>query len=62
MMTTCLGSGSEDGENLRVFVLAFGSDVDGPLMDRLARETGGMRFDAAASSVGNAYLKISAEQ
>jgi Ca-activated chloride channel family protein len=62
MMTTCLGSGSEDGENLRVFVLAFGSDVDGPLMDRLARETGGMRFDAAANSVGNAYLKISAEQ
>jgi Ca-activated chloride channel family protein len=62
MMTTCLGSGSEDGEYLRVFVLAFGSDVDGPLMDRLARETGGMRFDAAAGSVGNAYLKISAEQ
>jgi Ca-activated chloride channel homolog len=62
MMTTCLGSGSEDGDGPRVFVLAFGSDVDGPLMDRLARETGGMRFDAAANSVGNAYLKISAEQ
>jgi Ca-activated chloride channel homolog len=62
MMTTCLESGSEDGDGLRVFVLAFGSDVDGPLMDRLARETGGMRFDAAANSVGNAYLKISAEQ
>jgi Ca-activated chloride channel family protein len=62
MMTTCLGAGNEDGEGTRVFVLAFGSDVDGPLMDRLARETGGMRFDAAANSVGNAYLKISAEQ
>jgi Ca-activated chloride channel family protein len=62
MMTTCLGSGSEEGDGPRVFVLAFGSDVDGPLMDRLARETGGMRFDAAANSVGSAYLKISAEQ
>ncbi|MCX7286999.1 MAG: extracellular solute-binding protein [Rhodobacterales bacterium] len=62
MMTTCLGSGSEESEGPRVFVLAFGSDVDGPLMDRLANETGGMRFDAAAGSVGNAYLKISAEQ
>jgi Ca-activated chloride channel homolog len=62
MMTTCLRAGSEDGEGIRAFVLAFGSDVDGPLMDRLARETGGMRFDAAAGSVGNAYLKISAEQ
>jgi Ca-activated chloride channel homolog len=62
MMATCLQSGSEDGDGLRVFVLAFGSDVDGPLMDRLARETGGIRFDAAAGSVGSAYLKISAEQ
>jgi Ca-activated chloride channel family protein len=62
MMATCLRANSEDGEGPRVFVLAFGSDVDGPLMDRLARETGGMRFDAAANSVGNAYLKISAEQ
>jgi Ca-activated chloride channel homolog len=62
MMTTCLGASSEDSDELRVFVLAFGSDVDGPLMDRLARETGGARFDAAVNSVGNAYLKISAEQ
>jgi Ca-activated chloride channel family protein len=62
MMTTCLRAGSEDSDDLRVFVLAFGSEVDGPLMDRLARETGGVRFDAAANSVGNAYLKISAEQ
>ncbi len=62
MMATCLQASSEDSDGLRVFVLAFGSDVDGPLMDRLARETGGMRFDAAAGSVGNAYLKISAEQ
>jgi Ca-activated chloride channel family protein len=62
MMTTCLSASSEAGDGPRVFVLAFGSDVDGPLMDRLARETGGMRFDAAAGSVGNAYLKISAEQ
>jgi Ca-activated chloride channel homolog len=62
MMATCLQAGSEDGDGLRVFVLAFGSDVDGPLMDRMARETGGARFDAAAGSVGTAYLKISAEQ
>jgi Ca-activated chloride channel homolog len=62
MMATCLAANSEVGEGPRVFVLAFGSDVDGPLMDRLARETGGMRFDAVAGSVGNAYLKISAEQ
>jgi Mg-chelatase subunit ChlD len=62
MMTTCLSAASEAVDGPRVFVLAFGSDVDGPLMDRLARETGGMRFDAAAGSVGNAYLKISAEQ
>ncbi|MGL4239359.1 extracellular solute-binding protein [Tabrizicola sp.] len=62
MMATCLAANSEQGEGPRVFVLAFGTEVDGPLMDRLARETGGMRFDAAAGSVGNAYLKISAEQ
>jgi Ca-activated chloride channel family protein len=62
MMATCLGASDEAGDGLRVFVLAFGADVDGPLMDRLARETGGVRFDAAAGSVGNAYLKISAEQ
>jgi Ca-activated chloride channel homolog len=62
MMATCLTANSEAGEGPRVFVLAFGGEVDGPLMDRLARETGGMRFDAAAGSVGNAYLKISAEQ
>jgi Ca-activated chloride channel family protein len=62
MMATCLAANSEAGEGPRVFVLAFGTAIDGPLMDRLARETGGMRFDAAAASVGNAYLKISAEQ
>jgi len=38
------------------------TEVDGPLMDRLARDTGGARFDAAAGSIRNAYLKISAEQ
>ncbi len=62
MMATCLAANSEAGEGPRVFVLAFGTEVDGPLMDRLARETGGMRFDAAAGSVGTAYTKISAEQ
>lgn len=62
MMTTCLAAMDEAGDGPRVFVLAFGTDVDGPLMDRLARETGGARFDAAVGSVGNAYLKISAEQ
>lgn len=62
MMATCLAAKSEAGEGPRVFVLAFGTEVDGPLMDRLARETGGMRFDASSGSVGTAYLKISAEQ
>lgn len=62
MMTTCLAANSEAEDGPRVFVLAFGSEVDGPLMDRLAQETGGARFDAAVGSVGNAYLKISAEQ
>jgi Ca-activated chloride channel homolog len=62
MMATCLSATDEAGDGPRVFVLAFGTEVDGPLMDRLARETGGARFDAAVGSVGNAYLKISAEQ
>jgi Ca-activated chloride channel homolog len=62
MMATCLAAKSEEGDGPRVFVLAFGTEVDGELMDRLARETGGMRFDASAGSVGTAYLKISAEQ
>jgi Ca-activated chloride channel homolog len=62
MLATCLAANSEADEGPRVFVLAFGTEIDGPLMDRLARDTGGMRFDAAAASVGNAYLKISAEQ
>ena len=62
MMATCLSAKDEAGDGPRVFVLAFGTEVDGPLMDRLARETGGVRFDAAVGSVGNAYLKISAEQ
>jgi hypothetical protein len=61
-MATCLSATDEAGDGPRVFVLAFGTEVDGPLMDRLARETGGARFDAAVGSVGNAYLKISAEQ
>jgi Ca-activated chloride channel homolog len=60
MFQTCLDTDAEV-EGLRVFVLALGDAVDGPVLDQIAQDTRGARFNADPASLRSAYMKISAE-
>lgn len=65
MMATCLkraGAGSETGETPRIFVIAYGEDVDNSVLKSLAAETGGAVLSADPQSLKSTYLKLSAEQ
>lgn len=65
MMATCLktvGAGAETGEAPRIFVIAYGEDVDNAVLKDLARATGGSVLSADPQSLQSTYLKLSAEQ
>ena len=61
MLATCLGA-AEGEEPPRMFIISYGSGADAALLDRLATETRGAVFAADPASIGQAYLRISAEQ
>jgi Ca-activated chloride channel family protein len=65
MMATCLktdGAAAELGEGPRIFVIAYGEDVDNDVLQDLARRTGGSVLSADPQSLQSTYLKLSAEQ
>lgn len=65
MMATCLhteGAGAETGEAPRIFVIAYGEDVDNSVLQDLGRATGGSVLSADPQSLQSTYLKLSAEQ
>ncbi len=61
MFQTCLGTG-EGVEGTKFFVIGLGEGTDEELLKRLAAETNGTYFTADPASIGQAYLRISAEQ
>jgi Mg-chelatase subunit ChlD len=62
MLATCLGGQEELGQTIRVFVIAFGEDVDSAVLKALAGATGGAVLSADPQSLQATYLKLSAEQ
>jgi Ca-activated chloride channel homolog len=61
LFQTCLQK-REGEEGPKVFVISLGDKTDMAFLDRLAAETNGSVFSAEPSSIGQAYLRISAEQ
>ena len=62
MLATCLGGQSEQGQTIRVFVIAYGEDADSAVLKELAEVTGGAVLRADPQSLQATYLKLSAEQ
>ena len=61
MFATCLPANPEvDGT--KIFPIAFGSDANQAVLQRIAQVSGGKMFTADPSSLEKIYLKISAEQ
>jgi Ca-activated chloride channel homolog len=61
MLRGCLQK-NEDGEGTKIFVISFGGDTDVDTLTQLATKTNGAIFTADPKSIGQAYLRISAEQ
>ncbi len=61
MFQTCLKS-SEGQEGPKIFVISFGEGTDVDTLTRLATQSNGALFAADPASIGQAYLRISAEQ
>jgi Mg-chelatase subunit ChlD len=61
MFQTCLGT-REGEEGTKFFVIGLGEGVDEDLLKRLASDTNGTYFTADPASIGQTYLRISAEQ
>jgi Ca-activated chloride channel family protein len=61
MLQDCLSVGAES-EPVKVFSIAFGSEADTAVLERIAKETTGGVFKADPGSISAAYLRISAEQ
>ncbi|MGQ0565670.1 MAG: substrate-binding domain-containing protein [Gemmobacter sp.] len=61
MFQTCMLS-TEGEEGPRIFVISFGQGADLEVLTRLAAESNGAVFAADPTSIGQAYLRISAEQ
>ena len=61
MFQTCMLS-RESGEGPKIFVISFGQRADVEVLTRLAAESNGAVFAADPASIGQAYLRISAEQ
>lgn len=61
MFQTCMLS-REGGEGPKIFVISFGEGADVEVLTRLAAESNGAVFAADPASIGQAYLRISAEQ
>lgn len=61
MLETCLPNNAEvDG--IKIFPIAFGTDADEDVLQRIATATAGRVFTADPESIGNVYTSISAEQ
>jgi Mg-chelatase subunit ChlD len=61
MFQTCL-TAREGREGPKLFVISFGEGTDMETLTRLANESNGALFTADPASIGQAYLRISAEQ
>lgn len=61
LFQTCLQK-REGADGPKVFVISLGDKTDMAFLNRLAAETNGSVFSAEPSSIGQAYLRISAEQ
>jgi Ca-activated chloride channel family protein len=61
MFQTCLKT-KEGQEGPKLFVISFGEGTDVETLTRLAAESNGAIFQADPKSIGQAYLRISAEQ
>jgi Ca-activated chloride channel family protein len=61
LFQTCLDK-REGGEGPKFFVVSLGDNVPVEFLNRLAAETNGAVFKADPASIGQAYLRISAEQ
>jgi Ca-activated chloride channel family protein len=61
MFQTCLPATAE-ADGTKVFTIAFGAGANRDVLRRIGQVSGGGTFDADVASIGQAYLKISAEQ
>ena len=61
MFQTCLPKGIESG-GTKIFTIAFGNEANREVLSHIAQVTGGAAFSANQDNIGQAYLKISAEQ
>jgi Ca-activated chloride channel family protein len=61
LFQTCLEK-REGEEGPKIFVISLGDSTDLAFLNRLAAETNGAVFSAQPTSIGQAYLRISAEQ
>ena len=61
MFSGCLPKSAET-DGVKIFPIAFGSDADTQLLERIANVTGGRMVAADPESIERAYLRISAEQ
>ena len=60
-MLACLPSG-ESVSGVKIFTIAYGSDADADLMQRIANRTNGKTFKGDPESIESIYNAISAEQ
>lgn len=61
MFQTCLPASAE-ANGIKIFSIAFGDSANLDALSHISKATGGTMFTADASTVDQAYLKISAEQ
>ena len=61
MFATCLPANPE-ADGTKIFPIAFGTEADQDVLQRMADVTAGRFFTADPQSIGNVYLSISAEQ
>jgi Ca-activated chloride channel family protein len=60
-MLNCLPSG-EDVEGIKIFTIAYGSDADEVILQRISDQTNGKAYTGDPSTVEEVYLAISYEQ
>jgi len=60
-MLNCLPSG-EDVEGIKIFTIAYGSDADEDILQRISDQTNGKAYAGDPSTVEEVYLAISYEQ
>lgn len=60
-MINCMPSG-EDVEGIKIFTIAYGSDADEEILERISDQTNGKAYTGDPSTVEEVYLAISYEQ